>query len=209
MASPGVEMEGWAATCYNTPVWLEVEPVKEEQSPYRTLSSKRIYENPWYWLQHDEVAFPDGSLGTYTIVRRGKASFVVPVLDSGDVILIRHYRYTVDRFLWEIPAGGVESGMTPFETAEKELAEEIGGTARSYQHVGAFYSLPGISDELSEVFIASGVTLGVPRRESSEVIEIHHFSPVQISGMLSRGEVLDGPSALALYMAMPLLRSRV
>lgn len=177
----------------------------ETDSPYQILSSQKIYENPWYWLQHDEVKFPDGITGTYTTVKRGPASFIIPVLQDGRIAMIRHYRYTVGRWLWEIPAGGVEDGMIPLEAARKELLEEIGGTCGSLEQVGVFYTMPGISDEISYIFIARAVSIGSPQREPSEVIETHLLTLDEVRAMLHRGQIADGPSALSLFLAMPFL----
>jgi ADP-ribose pyrophosphatase len=176
------------------------------KNPYRTLNSRILWRSPWYALREDQIQLPDGSRGVYTVVERPGAVWIVPVLEDGRLVLIRNYRYTVDRWLWEVPAGGLEPGAPPEENARRELAEEIGGRAESLEQVFTMYTLPGISDEKGYVFLARGVRLGETHREPSEVMERHIFSTQQVMRMIRRGEIVDGPSVLALLICAPLLQ---
>ena len=76
-------------------------------SPWDTLSSKRIYENPWYALREDQVRTHTGKQITYTYMEHPGAVAVVPISPSGEIILIRSFRYTVKDWCWEVPMGGV------------------------------------------------------------------------------------------------------
>jgi len=174
--------------------------------PYQTLSSRTLWRNPWYSLREDRVRFPDGSEGVYTVVEKRDAVWVMPVLEDGRVVLIRNYRYTVGEWLWELPAGGIEPGALPEETARRELAEEIGGAAATLEEVARFYTMPGIGDETAHIFLAHGVTLGEPHHEPSEVMERHIFPMETVMAMVMRGEMADGPSALAILLCAPRLR---
>ncbi len=89
------------------------------------------------------MRFPGGQEGTYTVIERSDAVFVVPVTVEGSIVLIHNYRYTVRRWLWEVPAGSVEPGDSPLESARRELLEETGGSARSMIPVGSFYDGAG------------------------------------------------------------------
>src|SRR5574341_2521963 len=131
--------------------------------PYQTLNSRLIWSSPWYALREDQVRFPDGSEGVYTIIAKRAAVWVLPILSDGRVVLIRNYRYTVGAWLWEIPAGGIEPGTSAEEAARAELAEEIGGEGGRLEQIALFYTMPGISDEAAHIFVARGVVLGEPR----------------------------------------------
>ena len=170
------------------------------QHPIETLATETVWQNPWYSLRRDAIRLPDGSAGEYTIVERTGAVFVVPQSTDGRLALIKHYRYTVQEWLWEIPAGMVESGASLHETAQRELMEEIGGQARTLVQIGDFFTMPGISDERSVVFLAQGVELGRPEREATEIMETHLITIDEVFAMLKRGLIRDGPSALALWM---------
>ncbi len=174
-----------------------------DNEPYQTLSSRRVWQSRWYSLRQDAVRFPGGQEGTYTVIERSDAVFVVPVTVEGSIVLIHNYRYTVRRWLWEVPAGSVEPGDSPLESARRELLEETGGSARSMIPVGSFYTAPGISDERSHVFLAQGVRLGLPEREPGEIMEVHLFPPRRVMEMIRLGEMLDGPSALSVLLCAP------
>lgn len=151
------------------------------------------------------MRFPDGSEGTYTVVDKRPAVWIVPILEDGRIVLIRNYRYTVKEWLWEVPAGGIEDGIDPMEMARRELLEEVGGTAAAMRYVTGFASNAGISNERAEIFLAQGVVLGMPRHEPSEVMEIHTFALQDAVTMIYRGDIKDGLSALAILLTLPYL----
>jgi ADP-ribose pyrophosphatase len=171
-----------------------------KKHPIKRLTTQTVWQNPWYSLRRDTIRLPDGTDGEYTIVERTGAVFVVPLCTDGRVALIKHYRYTVQQWLWEVPAGTVEPDATLTHTAHRELMEEVGGQAHTLTRIGDFFTMPGISDERSVVFLARGVQLGEPDREATEVMQTHLFPVGQVFAMLQQGVIRDGPSALALWM---------
>ncbi len=174
-------------------------------SPFVTLRSRVIWRSPWYNLRQDDIRLPDGSESVYTVVERQQAVFIVPMLTNGCLALIRNYRYTLGGWLWEVPAGSLQAGERPIEAARRELAEEIGGHTEHLELVASFYTMPGICNELSHVFLAYDVVLSVPQREPSEVMECHIFETDMVAKMVMNGELNDGPSALALLLCLPRL----
>lgn len=180
-------------------------PADGEPAPYRTLASRTIWRSPWYALREDQVRFPDGSEGTYTVVEKGASVYVVPLTAGGQLVLLRNYRYTVDRWLWEVPAGGVQPGVSPEEMARRELREEAGGRAERLEMVGSFYTMPGIGTEIIHVYLAHGVVLGEPEREPSEVMERHLVPLAEGLRMAGAGEIGDGLSTLAILACAPRL----
>lgn len=175
------------------------------QEPYQTLSSHVVWQSSWYTLRQHQVRLPDGSNGEYTVVERPGAAWIVPLLADGRMVLIRNYRFTVHEWLWEVPAGGMKAGSTAEETARQELAEEIGGQAANLEQVATFYTAVGMSDEIAHVFLARGVVLGTPHHEPTEIMERHVFPVARVVEMIRRGEMADGPSALAVLLCLPQL----
>lgn len=175
------------------------------KKPYRKLGSRYVWRSQWYNLRQDDIQLPDGSQTTYTLVEHPGAVWIVPVTVEGKLALIRNYRYTVDDWCWEIPAGGLREGVSPEEMARRELREEIGGEAGSLRLVTSFYTANGISDEVAHVFLATGVRLGEPQHEASEVMTLHLMEPGEVLRMARQGEISDGPSALALLLCADLL----
>lgn len=176
------------------------------KSPYQTFASKYIWKSHWYNVRQDEIQTPDGSPGTYTIVEHPGAVWVVPVTSTGEIVLEWQYRYTVQDWCWEVPAGGLLPGISPEEMARRELAEEIGGTADRLQYIGWFYTMNGIGTEVAHIFLALGVELGETHREPTEIMEIRPVRIEEALRMARSGEISDGPSALALLLCEPHLR---
>jgi len=164
-----------------------------------------VWQTGWLTLREDQIKLPDGSQGIYTVIERPGAVWVIPLLTDGRTVLIWNYRYTIDRWLWEVPAGSIGSGASPEETARRELSEEIGGTASSLEQVSTFYTWPGQCDEQGYIFLARGVTLGEPHREPTEVMERHILPVEKVLEMARQGQIADGPSALAILLCAPLL----
>lgn len=175
------------------------------ENPYKRLSSRRVWQTRWLTLREDQIKLPDGSQGIYTVIERPGAVWVIPLLADGRMVLIWNYRYTIDQWLWEVPAGSIAPGVSPEEMAHRELSEEIGGIATSLEQVSTFYTWPGQCDERGYIFLARGVTLGEPHREPTEVMERHVFPAAKALEMARHGEVADGPSALAILMCAPFL----
>lgn len=167
---------------------------------YETLSKRYLWTSRWYNLRQDEIVTPDGTRGTYTVVEHPGAVWVVPVTPDGQIILEWQYRYTVQDWCWEVPAGGLLPGVSPEEMARRELKEEIGGTAVCLDRVAWFYTMNGIGTEVAHVYLGRDVRLGRPERESTEVIELRSFPIAEALRMAREGEITDGPSALALLL---------
>ena len=107
------------------------------------------YENAWIQVHHDEVTRPDGQPGIYGVVHfRTRAVGVVAIDDEDRVVLVGQYRYTLDRYSWEIPEGGVPFDEDPLDGARRELREETGLEAATWREIGAFDLSNSITDEI-------------------------------------------------------------
>ncbi len=175
-------------------------------SPFVTRTSRVAWSSPWFRVRQDEILTPDGRPGVYNVVEHEGAVWIIPVTANREIVLIYHYRYSVDDWCWEIPAGGLKEGLSLEETALEELREEIGGEATHIEYAGNFYTSSGISNEVAHVFIADGVKLGTTAHEPAEVMEVH-VKPIEEALRMARAnEISDGPSALALLLNESRLR---
>jgi ADP-ribose pyrophosphatase len=164
-----------------------------------------------YRIRRDHVRLPSGVETDYAYMESRGAVWVVPVTDDGQIVLIKQYRYAVDDWTWEVPAGGKhDHDGSDEELAHRELSEEVGATCRSMQHVGWFYGAVSVSTSRCIVFLARGAQLnGSPHCEPGEIIEAHPVPIEQALAMARSGEIKDGKSALALLMCEPYLRKGV
>lgn len=174
--------------------------------PYQVKSRRVAWSCPWYRVRQDEIVTPAGCAATYNVIEKPASVWVLPVTTNRDIVLIYNYRYAVDEWCWEIPAGNQEEGMNLQETAEAELKEEVGGVAKVMRYIGQFYAASGICNEVSHLFLATGVKLGEPKHEPTEVMEIHCKSIAETLSMARANQFQDGPSALALFLCEEKLR---
>ena len=174
--------------------------------PYQTLSSKTIFKNPWYQIKQDDVILPNGDQTIYNRVDKGDAVWIVPVLPDGRVVLINQYRYAIDEWCLEIPAGGIYAGQTAEAVAYQELKEEIGGETDFMHFIGKYWTMNGIGNEMAHFYLAKAVSLGEQHHEPTEVIELKIVEADEAVRMARSGEIADAPSALALILCEHLLR---
>lgn len=175
------------------------------KEPYQTLKSQTAWHNSYYSVREDMVRYPDGSVGSYAVIEKPSAVYVVPLLDDAHLVLIRTYRYPLKRWQWEVPAGAVEPGSTLEDAARAELLQEVGGRAEMLLQAGSFATMPGFGTEEAHIFLAHHVTLGPPRPEASEAIERHVVPVKRALHMALYGQMEDGPSSLAVLRAVPYL----
>ncbi len=169
-------------------------------SPFTTLSSAIVWSCPWYRVRQDEIVTPDGQPGVYNVVEKADAVWIVPVTTDGQIAMVYQYRYTVDEWCWEVPAGSLKGAQSVEEAATEELHEEVGGVAGELLYIGRFFLANGICNEVGHIFLATGVTLGKPAHEAAEVMSVH-LKPIDEALRMARaGEITDGPTALAMLL---------
>lgn len=175
---------------------------------YQRLSSRYLWQSRWYNVRQDQLRAPDGSDLTYTVIEKPDAVWIVPLTADGRLVLIEQYRYAIGAWCLEVPAGNLEPGVLPAAMAARELHEEIGGTAERLIPAAEFFTMNGIGSEKALVFVATGVVLGEPQREATELIRLRPVPLAEGLRMAHAGAILDGPSALAILLSEPLLRQQ-
>jgi len=168
----------------------------------KKIQRRVVYRGKILNLYVDQVSIPQGGRHIREVVDHCPAVAVVPVLSSGRVVLIRQYRYAVQRTLWEIPAGLVGSGEPIREAAIRELREETGYQAGRLEPLLTIYSSPGFTRERIHLFIARGLRLrGKPKLDADELLTVKMMTWAGIATMLKKGTIQDGKSVLALILA--------
>jgi 8-oxo-dGTP pyrophosphatase MutT (NUDIX family) len=166
------------------------------------LDTREVYRTPWMSVREDNVRFPNGSTGIYSVV--DKRDFVVILAEQDDGFwLVEQFRYPVGKRTWEFPQGGWPSGAsgTPRELAAAELREETGLAAADLAHLGRLYAAYGYSSQSYDVFLATGLTAGDPEREVTEQDMVHRWVPAaEVRHMIATGALRDAHSVAALTL---------
>jgi ADP-ribose pyrophosphatase len=166
------------------------------------LGSEQVFKGKVFSIDRDRVKMPNGRTVTVDVVRHSKSVVLVPMPEPGKVILIRQYRYAVNAFLWELPAGSVDEGESPEEAARRECHEEIQLVPSTLVRLGAMYPTPGYCDEEMVFFRLSGLekTNEVAAVDEDEDIEAKVFELRDVREMLRRGEIQDMKTLVGLTL---------
>jgi 8-oxo-dGTP pyrophosphatase MutT (NUDIX family) len=149
-------------------------------------------------VTEETITLPNGIEVEYQFVHHPGGAAVIAVNDKNEVALLRQYRPVAEGWLWEIPAGKRDHGEEPFITAERELREEAGVIASSWQELGAVYSSPGIFTEVIHLYLATGLTDVGSRPDEDELFELHWLPLEEAVAMARDGRINDAKSIIAL-----------
>jgi ADP-ribose pyrophosphatase len=172
-----------------------------EHLPWRRLERRRVYENPWIAVDEDVVELPSGATTIYGIVRCSGCVGMLPFVDDDTVVLIRQWRYIPGRTTWEMPTGGVHSGESLEDAAQRELAEEIGVRAGRLTPLTAYATSKSVVDETAHLFLAHDLLPASGTPDETEVIEQRRFPFADALAMVLSGEIVDSMTIIALLWA--------
>ena len=171
-------------------------------SEAETLDSEKVFTGKVFSIDRDRVKMPNGGTVTVDVVRHSRSVVLVPVPEPGQLILVRQYRYAVNAFLWEFPAGSVDEGESPEEAARRECHEEIELVPSTIVRLGALYPTPGYCDEEMVFFRLSGLEKTDEKAavDEDEDIEVKVFELRDVREMVRRGEIQDMKTVVALTL---------
>ena len=167
------------------------------------LDSEKVFTGRVFSIDRDRVKMPNGRTVTVDVVRHSRSVVLVPVPEPGKLILVRQYRYAVNAFLWELPAGSVDEGESPEEAARRECLEEIELVPSTIVRLGAMYPTPGYCDEEMIFFRLSGLEKTEEKAaavDEDEDIEVKVFELRDVREMLRRGEIQDMKTLVGLSL---------
>lgn len=168
---------------------------------WEKIDSKVIHKNPWYELVQDDVLMPSGQQGKYTYVNRHEAAIVIPMTDNNEVYLIKQYRYPLQEFTWEFPAGSKSLGNENIEeTAKRELLEEVGLSAKHWDYLGELFYAAGTSNQRAKVFLARGLEKQNAAPDLTEFISFKMVSMAELEEMIKKNEFKEGVNVAGFYL---------
>lgn len=177
-------------------------------NPWTTLSVCQVYDNPWIEVTHREVVNPSGGKGIYGVVHfKNTAIGIIPLDGEGYTWLVGQYRYSLDRYSWEIPEGGGRGDVSLLESAQRELLEETGIRASNWTQILEMHLSNSVTDEYAVAFVARELTFEEARPEETEQLEVRRVPFSDAVKMVLEGEITDALSVAAILKANEWLRS--
>ncbi len=162
------------------------------------LEHQEIYRGKIVALHVDVIKQASGGTTIREVVLHPGGVAAVPILEDGRILLIRQFRYPVGKYIFEIPAGKLDTGQTPLETIARELEEEIGYSAGILKHECTFYTTPGISNESIHLFSAAGLVSCPQRLEEGEHLTVEAHSVEECLAMVKTGQIADAKTILGI-----------
>jgi ADP-ribose pyrophosphatase len=169
------------------------------------LSTRTVYTGRIFDVTVDRVRLPHGREADLEIVRHEGSIVLIPVAADGRILLVCQYRHAVGRFLWELPAGSLETNEDVAAAAARECHEELGLIAGHLERLHTFFPTPGFCTEAMTYFKATGLrTPGagdpVAHQDEDELIEVGSFSTAELRRMIDAGEIADLKTVAALFL---------
>jgi len=141
------------------------------KNPWRKLSSKIVYRNPWIKVREDKVIRPDKKRNIYGVIETTGSSAIVAIDEQEYIYLIKQWRYPLDQYTLELPWGGRKKQETYWQAAKRELREEAGLTAKRWKALGKIADCPGIVNEFAYLYLAQNLAVQKPIVLSEEGVQ--------------------------------------
>lgn len=163
-----------------------------EINPWQTLSSKKIYDNPWIGVTEHQVINPSGGKGIYGEVHFKNFAIGIIAIDTDDrIFMVGQYRFPLKQYSWELPEGGGPLDKDPLDSAKRELLEETGLVAKEWKEVLRMHLSNSVSDELGILYLAKGFEQLAPEPEETEQLEVRKLPFEEVYQMVVKGEITD------------------
>ncbi|MBN1638038.1 MAG: NUDIX hydrolase [Ignavibacteriales bacterium] len=162
--------------------------------------SEVIFTGKVFSIQVDKIIYKSGNPGVREIVHHPGGAVVVGVTKENKIILVKQFRYPLNKIIYELPAGKLDKNEDPVECATRELIEETGYTAGKIENLGYIYSSPGFCDEKLYIYLATNLKAGEHKREEGEIgMEVLEFDLSEIEEMITKGEICDAKTICGIY----------
>jgi len=158
----------------------------------KELESREIYKGDLLHVFKDRVELPDGGTSTREWIKHQGAAAILPVFNNGDVILLKQYRYPARQVFWEVPAGKIDPGESPDNTALREVQEEAGVRCHKFDYVGYYNPCIGYSDEIIHLYIGWELEVLEQNVDEDEFLIVERLPFREVVSMGYQGHLPDG-----------------
>jgi 8-oxo-dGTP pyrophosphatase MutT (NUDIX family) len=159
---------------------------------WQKIDSEQVYDNPWITVEHHNVITPNKTRGIYGKVHfKNLAIGIIPLDEQQNTWIVGQHRYTLDQYSWEIPMGGGPLDEDPLISAQRELQEETGLTADTWQHLLDIHTSNSVTDEYGSIYIAQQLTMGETAFDPTEDLRIKKLPFAELVTMVLDGAITD------------------
>ncbi len=165
------------------------------------MTNKLIHKGALIELHKERVEFPNGDHTYFDIVKHPGGAVIAAINERDELCLLKQWRHAIQTSIWELPAGCLEPGEPPMETAKRELEEEAGVVAEQWRDLGKICSSPGFSNEILYLYEARGISTGTLNLDDAEQLEAHWLPLERVFEMCRDGSIIDAKT-LALLLRL-------
>ena len=170
------------------------------KNPWQTKSSRTVYQNNWISVREDEVIRPDGNPGIYGVIYMRPSVCVLAINDRDEVVLVGQWRYSVNRYSWELPRGGSHPAeLDMLDVARRELVEETGVVASNWEFLGTVDNGNGVANDVQHLYLATGLTHTEMSLDPEEDITVEWKPFDEVVQMAISGGITEVCSLAAIF----------
>jgi ADP-ribose pyrophosphatase len=176
-------------------------------TPPQLLKQKLFFQGRKFSFEVNQLRLPNKAVGDWECIRHPGGALAVPITADGKLVLVRQYRFAARGWLLEFPAGTIESKEDPAATIARELQEETGYSAATWQKLGQFFLAPGYSDEIIYAYLAQDLEKleTPPAQDDDEDIEVVLMTPTELDVAIQTGQPVDAKTIASFVLAKPFL----
>ena len=171
-------------------------------NPWTVTSTKTVYQNPWIKVREDAVVTPTGKQSIYGVMESNDSVMVAALNENDELYLVRAFRYPDSSWGWELPGGGGDK-QDPITASKRELEEETGIVAKSWERLGETLVCNGLMTERMTTYLAYDLSFDGTKESADEQIDeaSRFFSMDDIDTMINHGEINDSQSITGIHLA--------
>ncbi len=173
----------------------------------KTVSSEKMFGGRIVTVKVDKVEMPDGSLSSREIVEHPGGVGVVAITDNDEVIMVKQFRKPIEKAIYEIPAGKLDKGEHHRDCGIRELEEETGLRANSFEYLGFIYPSPGFTDEVTHVYLARGLVQGEVHPDEDEFLDVERIPLNKALDMVMNDEINDAKTVFGILKYINLCKN--
>ena len=172
----------------------------------QTIRGEWVFRGKLLQVRRDLVRLPDGASTEREYIEHPGAVTIIALLDDGELVMERQYRYPLRRDVLELPAGKIDPGETSLDCGKRELLEETGYVASSWRYLATMHPVVGYSDERIEIYLAQGLTQQGATPDHDEHLEVFKLPLATALDWVREGRITDAKTVIGLFWAERILR---